>query len=204
VSVCAHSVYSINRLCTGRWSPWLHRCTACCSKSILPFLRDITVTFLYISPKTPLRSWTRLYHQKANKTTFPTISCMEKYYQRFIRVEYISRRTIRHSAHSNEWGRIQSSLQQCASLPQRISHLADICTLWAPPSSFNRSAELQNWKVGHVQIQTGPEVQKVASAAHTFWAEILSSPLVVSISSVTFTRRGFVYTELDVWWILPE
>jgi len=64
---------SINGLCTGRWSPWRrHRCTACRGKSIL---RDITVTFVYIYPKTPLRSWTWLYHQKANKTTFPTISC---------------------------------------------------------------------------------------------------------------------------------
>jgi len=33
------------------------------------------------------------------------------------RVEYIYRRTIRHSAHSNEWGSTQSSLQQCVSLP---------------------------------------------------------------------------------------
>jgi len=41
---------SINRLCTGQWSPWRHRCTACCGKSIL---HDITVTFLYISPKNP-------------------------------------------------------------------------------------------------------------------------------------------------------
>jgi len=63
---------SINRLCTGRWSPWRHRCTACCGKSIL---RDMTFTFLYISPKTLLRSWTWLYLQTANKTTFPTISC---------------------------------------------------------------------------------------------------------------------------------
>jgi len=63
---------SINRLCTGRWSPWHHRCTACCGKSIL---HDITVTFLYISPKTPPWSWTWLYLQKANKMVFPSISC---------------------------------------------------------------------------------------------------------------------------------
>ena len=33
------------------------------------------VTFLYLSHKPPLRCWTWLYHQKSNKTTFPTISC---------------------------------------------------------------------------------------------------------------------------------
>ena len=37
--------------------------------------------------------------------------------------------------------RTQSSLQQCVSLQQCISHLADICTLWAPSSfiSFHLS-----------------------------------------------------------------
>jgi len=64
-----------NTIMTSEWSlcwpmPWRHRCTACCGKSIL---RDISVTFLYISPKAPLRFWTWLYLQKANKTTFPTI-----------------------------------------------------------------------------------------------------------------------------------
>jgi len=44
----------------------------CCRRSIL---HVSTVTFLYISPKPPLWSWTWLYHQKANKTTFPTMSC---------------------------------------------------------------------------------------------------------------------------------
>jgi len=58
---------------TNEWSlcwpmPWRHRCTAWCGKSIFS---DISVTFLY----TPLRSWTWLYRQKANKTTFPIISC---------------------------------------------------------------------------------------------------------------------------------
>ena len=38
-------------------------------------LRDITVTFLYISPQPLLLSWTWLYHQKANRMTFPTIYC---------------------------------------------------------------------------------------------------------------------------------
>jgi len=33
------------------------------------------VTFLYISPQPALRSWTWLYRQKANETTFPTIYC---------------------------------------------------------------------------------------------------------------------------------
>jgi len=59
-------------MCTGRWWPWHHRCTVCCSK---PILRDITVTLLYISPKTPLQSWTWLYCRKANKMSFSTISC---------------------------------------------------------------------------------------------------------------------------------
>jgi len=66
-----------NTIMTKEWSlcwpiPWRHRCTACCGKSIL---RDISVTFLYISPKPLLQSWTWLYLQKANKTTFSTISC---------------------------------------------------------------------------------------------------------------------------------
>ena len=69
-----------NTIITNEWSLcWpmhkRHRCTACCGnagKSILP---DITATFLYISPKPSLRSWTWLYHHKDNKTTFPTISC---------------------------------------------------------------------------------------------------------------------------------
>ena len=52
--------------------PWHHHCMACCGKFIS---RDISVPFLYISPKPALRSWTWLYRQKANKTTFPTISC---------------------------------------------------------------------------------------------------------------------------------
>jgi len=137
VSVCTQSV---NRLCTGRWSPWHHRCMACCGKSIL---RDITVIFLYISPETPPWSWTWLYHEKANKMTFPTISGPYENIVNFshTQVEYISQRTIRHSAHSNELGHTQSSLQQCVSLPQCISHLADICTLWMPQGSY------RPWKV---------------------------------------------------------
>ena len=65
--------------------PWRHRCTASCGKSIL---QDITVTFLYISPKPPFRSWTWLYHQKGNKTTFPTISCP---YGSIVNFSYTSR-----------------------------------------------------------------------------------------------------------------
>jgi len=63
---------------TNEWS----FCGVVCSRRLLgecaSILRDITVKFLYISPKPPLRSWTWLYHQKANKTTFPTISCLYK------------------------------------------------------------------------------------------------------------------------------
>jgi len=50
------------------------------------------VTFLYISPQTPLRSWTWLYHQKANKTTFPTIYCPYGdilNFSRMSRIQYI-------------------------------------------------------------------------------------------------------------------
>jgi len=39
------------------------------------FLRVMTVTFLHISHKLPLRSWTRQYRQKTNKKTFRLISC---------------------------------------------------------------------------------------------------------------------------------
>jgi len=45
---------------------WRHRCTACCGNAGKSISRDITATFLFISPKPPLRSWTWLYHQKAN------------------------------------------------------------------------------------------------------------------------------------------
>ena len=38
-------------------------------------LRVTPVTFLYISHKPPLWTWTWLHHQKADKTTFPAISC---------------------------------------------------------------------------------------------------------------------------------
>ena len=75
-----------NTVMTNEWSlcwpmPWRHRCTACCGNAGKP----------------PLRSWTWLYDQKANKTTFPTVYCPYGNSVNF------SRRTIRHSAYSNEW-----------------------------------------------------------------------------------------------------
>jgi len=57
---------------TSQWSPRCRRCIACCGTSILHLS---SVTFLYITPKPPLRSWTWIYHQKANKMTYWTISC---------------------------------------------------------------------------------------------------------------------------------
>jgi len=50
-------------------------------------LRVTPVTFLYISHKPPLRSWTWLYRQKANKMTFPTISCP---YRNIVHFSYTS------------------------------------------------------------------------------------------------------------------
>jgi len=44
--------------------------------AVVGMLWVFTVTFLQISRKTQHRSWTWLYHQKANKMTFPTISCL--------------------------------------------------------------------------------------------------------------------------------
>ena len=92
-----------NRLCTSRWSPRRHRCTACCGKSIL---RDITVTFFctfllklhfYLEPDYIIRKpIKRSFQQYLDRTEI--LSTFHA------RVEYISRRTIRHSAHSNEWG----------------------------------------------------------------------------------------------------
>jgi len=59
------------------WQPWSlpwRRPTAECSEARF-FFAVMTVTFLHISRKPPFRSWTWLYHQKANEKTFPTISC---------------------------------------------------------------------------------------------------------------------------------
>jgi len=133
VCLCVRT-QSINRLCTGRWSPWRHRCTACCGKSILC---DITVTFSTFLLKPDFDLEADYIIRKPIKRRFQQYLVPAEILSTFhTRVEYFSRRTIRHSTHSNEWGRTQSSLQQCVcvSLPQRISHLADICTLWASSS----------------------------------------------------------------------
>jgi len=56
-----------------------------------------------ISEPPPAKSWCPSV-RKANKTTFSTISCPYGNIINFhTRVEYISRRTIRQSAHSNQW-----------------------------------------------------------------------------------------------------
>ena len=52
-------------------------------------LRDITVTFLYMSPQPPLRSWTWLYHQKGNKMAFWTICCPYRNILNFSRMSRI-------------------------------------------------------------------------------------------------------------------
>jgi len=79
---------------------WRHRCTACCGKSIL---RDITVTFLYIFPKIPLDLEPDSIVRKSIKWRFQQYLVRTEILLTFhTRVEYISRRTIRHSAHSNE------------------------------------------------------------------------------------------------------
>jgi len=104
LSVCTQS---INRLCTGRWSPWCHRCTACCGKSIL---RDIIVTFLYISPKTHFDLEPAYIIRKPIKWRFQQYFVSTEILSTFhTQVEYISWRTTRHSALSNEWGCTQSS-----------------------------------------------------------------------------------------------
>ena len=95
-----------NTIMTNEWSlcwpmPWRYRCTVCCGKSIL---RNISVIFLYISPKPPLLSWTLLYLQKDNKTMFLTLSCR---YRNSVNFSHTSR--IHFSAnntsfcHSNQW-----------------------------------------------------------------------------------------------------
>jgi len=136
---CFHfcvSVYtqSINRLSTGQWSLWRHRCTACCCKSIL---RDITYIFCTFLLKPHFDLEPDCIIRKPIKRCFQQYLVRTEILSTFhTQVEYISQRTIHHSTHSNEWGCTQSSLQQCVSFPQCISHLADICTLWAPSNNF--------------------------------------------------------------------
>jgi len=111
--------------------PWRHRCTACCGKSIL---RDITVTFLYIFPKTLLRSWTWLYHQKANKTMFPTISCPYGNIVNFSHTSRIHFSANNTSFHPFKWVRTDTDTQKwkqyiCHRQFHSV-HLADIILLW--------------------------------------------------------------------------
>ena len=93
---------SINRLCTGRWSPWRHRCMACCDKSIL---RDKTVIFLYISPKTPLRSWKPIKRRFQQYLFLTNIVNFSHESNTFLGEQYVILP-------------IQSSLQHWVSLPQ--------------------------------------------------------------------------------------
>jgi len=109
------------------------------------------VTFLYISTQPPLRSWTWLYRQKANKTT----SSVWQYSQLFMHES----NTICHSAHSNQWDwvRIDTHTHTHTKWKQHnlcqfhSVHLADIITLnsWStvihPISKFWVSLSISRW-----------------------------------------------------------
>jgi len=49
------------------------RCRLAAGTAAIAILSVLTVKFVYISPQPPLRSWTWLYHQKANATQIATI-----------------------------------------------------------------------------------------------------------------------------------
>jgi len=81
--------------------PRRHCCTACCGKSIL---RDISVTFLYISLKPHFDLEPDYIVRKPIKRRFQQYLVRTEIVSTFhTRVEYISRRTIHHFAHSNQW-----------------------------------------------------------------------------------------------------
>jgi len=66
------------------------------------FLHATTVTFLHISRKPSLRSWTWVYRQKANEKTFPTLSCQCRNIVNLSHTSLIHFCLTMH--HWNEWG----------------------------------------------------------------------------------------------------
>ena len=101
------------------WQPWLapwHRPCAACSEERF-FLRIMIVTFLQISRKPPLWSWTWQYHQKANEKTLPIISWAYGNTVNFSHTNLIH--FCLTMSHWNEWGKTLQNLPKPLSLVAR-------------------------------------------------------------------------------------